>query len=535
MNNWTDQQLLQDYAGSKSETAFAELVRRHVDFVYSAALRMVCDSHLAQDVTQGVFVALAQNARQLTEHPVLSGWLHRTTRNLAANTVRSETRRRAREQEAAAMNQLQESDATWEIIAPHLDEALGELTEEDRDALLLRYFERKSSREMADILGTSEDAAKKRVSRAVERLREIFSKRRVTIGAGGLAVLISANAVQSAPIGLAAIISTALAGTVVQTSTLVATTKTIAMTTLQKSIIVGALAVAAGTGIYAAHQNSKLGHEIQTLRQQQASLTEQIQGLQQERDDATNRLAALLAENVQRESGSNQSELLRLRGEVTRLQNDANDPASAAAKALVDKVKRLRQRFEQTPGAKIPEMQYLTDQDWLQAANGDLDTELDYRRAMAVLRSTAENEFAAMLQPALNKYMAANNKQFPTDLSQLQPYFASPVDPAILQRWEITSPQTVPNIGVSSQGIVTETAPVDEVFDSRTVIGADGYGNTDFFEDGEIQKLLTGVYKAYETANNGQNPANVSQLLPYATTPEQQVAVKKAILRQSPR
>ena len=131
--------------------------------------------------------------------------------------------------------------------------------------------------------------------------------------------------------------------------------------------------------------------------------------------------------------------------------------------------------------------------------------------------------------------MAANNGQFPTDLSQLQPYFASPVDPAILQRWEITSPQTVPNIGVGSQGIVTETAPVDEVFDSRTIVGADGYGNTDYFEDGEIQKLLTGVYKAYEAANNGQNPAYVSQLLPYATTPEQEVAVKKAILRQSSR
>ncbi|HSY42328.1 MAG TPA: sigma-70 family RNA polymerase sigma factor, partial [Candidatus Acidoferrum sp.] len=496
MNSLTDQQLLRDYADRQSEAAFAELVRRHIDLVYSAALRMVCDSHLAQDVTQGVFVALAQNARQLTEHPVLSGWLHRTARNLAANTVRSETRRRTREQEAVAMNLLNETENDWETISLYLDDALCHLDEADRDALMLRYFEGKSAREMADILGLREEAAQKRVSRAVERLQEIFSKKRVAVGAGGLAALISANAVQSAPVGLAASVTAAvaLAGTTVQTSTIIAATKTIAMTTLQKSIIVGALAMAAGTGIYAAHQNSKLGREIQTLRQQQASLTGQFQGLQQERDDATNRLAALLAENAPPESGSNQLELLRLRGELTRLQNDANDPTSAAAKELVDKVKRLRQRFEQTPGAKIPEMQYLTDHDWLQAANGDLDTDLDYRRAMASLRSTAENEFAAMLQPALNKYMAANNGQFPTDLSQLQPYFASPVDPAILQRWEITSPQTVPNIGVGSQGIVTETAPVDEVFDSRTIVGADGYGNTDYFEDGEIQKLLTGVY-----------------------------------------
>src|SRR5207244_12138566 len=131
---------LRDYAGRWSEAAFAELVRRQVDFVYSAALRMVCDAHLAEDVTQSVFVALAQDARQLTDHPALSGWLHRTTQNLAANAVRSDVRRHAREQEAAAMNELlsTEPETVWEHIAPHLDEALGELNEGARDAVMLR-------------------------------------------------------------------------------------------------------------------------------------------------------------------------------------------------------------------------------------------------------------------------------------------------------------------------------------------------------------------------------------------------------------
>src|SRR5213594_961209 len=125
MDSLTDQQLLRDYTERRSEAAFAELVRRHVDLVYSAALRMVRDPHLAEDVAQGAFVALAQNARQLTDRPVLSGWLHRTAQNLAANTIRSDVRRRAREQEAAAMNELftAESDATWDSIAPHLDAA----------------------------------------------------------------------------------------------------------------------------------------------------------------------------------------------------------------------------------------------------------------------------------------------------------------------------------------------------------------------------------------------------------------------------
>src|SRR5713101_1567223 len=155
MKSLTDQQLLRGYTRRRSEAAFAELVRRHVDFVYSAALRMVRDAHLAEDVTQGVFVALAQNARQLTNRPVLSGWLHRTTQNLAAKTVRADVRRRTREQEAVAMNELlsAEPDAVWEHIAPHLDSALGELSEADRDALLLRYFQRQSAREMAQTLG----------------------------------------------------------------------------------------------------------------------------------------------------------------------------------------------------------------------------------------------------------------------------------------------------------------------------------------------------------------------------------------------
>jgi len=161
VNTQTDQQLLRDYTERRSEVAFAELVRRHVDFVYSAARRMVRDAHLAEDVTQSVFVALARNAQQLSERPVLSGWLHRTTQNLAANAVRSDVRPRAREQEVAAMNDLlsAESDVVWKNIAPHLDVALGELSEADRDALFLRYFEDKSAHEMALTLGVSDDAA----------------------------------------------------------------------------------------------------------------------------------------------------------------------------------------------------------------------------------------------------------------------------------------------------------------------------------------------------------------------------------------
>ena len=323
---------MREYAERRSEPAFGELVRRHVDLVHSAALRMVGDAHQAQDVSQAVFVALAQNARQLTAHPVLSGWLHRTAQHLAANTVRASVRRQTREQEAVAMNELlaTASEPSWETIAPHLDAALGELSEPDRDAVLLRYFEKKSAQEMAGILGISDEAAQKRVNRAVERLREFFAKRGVTIGAGGLVVVISANAVTAAPVGLAVTITTAaLAGTAVSTATLIAATKTIAMTTLQKTIITAALATAVGAGIFEAHQAAQLREQNQMLQQQQAAQDQTRQQLQQERDEAVNRLAAMNTGNAGSSNGNN--ELLKLRGEVGVLQNQVAEAGKRAA------------------------------------------------------------------------------------------------------------------------------------------------------------------------------------------------------------
>jgi RNA polymerase sigma factor (sigma-70 family) len=332
VNSLTDQQLLRDYTSDRSEVAFAELVQRHVDLVYSAALRMVCDSHLAEDVTQGVFVALAKNATQLMDRPVLSGWLHRTAQNIAAQTVRTDVRRRAREQEAAAMNELlvAEPDANWEHIAPHLDAALGELSEPDRDALLLRYFERKSAREMAQTLGISDEAAQKRVSRAVERLREFFAKHGVTVGTSGLVVVISANAVQAAPVSLAVTISAAaaLTGTTIATIATATAVKTIAMTTLQKTIVTATIAAAVGAGIYEAHQASVLKAQVQNLQQQQAPLAEQNQQLQNERDTTTNRLASM-AEEMANTKGNNE-ELLKLRGEVGVLKRQASEASQRA-------------------------------------------------------------------------------------------------------------------------------------------------------------------------------------------------------------
>ena len=218
MTGLTDHQLLRSYSAEGSEAAFAELVERHIDFVYSAALRITSDPHLAEDVTQGAFVALAQAAGKLGNGVVVPGWLYTTMRNIAGKAIRSEVRRRTREREAAAMKEVDETDSIWEQITPHLDQALGQLNEADRDALLLRYFQRQTARQIAQALGTSEEAAQKRVSRAIDRIRELLMERGVAVGADGLALGLSTLVVQTAPAALHAAI-TKSAITVASTST----------------------------------------------------------------------------------------------------------------------------------------------------------------------------------------------------------------------------------------------------------------------------------------------------------------------------
>ena len=181
------------YTRQHAEDAFAEIVRRHLDLVFSAALRQVRSPQLAEEVAQSAFTDLARNAAKLTNaaggSPVLTAWLYQVTRRTAIDVVRRESRRQLREQIATEMNAMNANAADWTHIEPLLDEAVSALDDTDRAAVLLRYFENKSLREVGQTLGTTEDAAQKRVSRAVERLREFFAKRGVTVGASGLAAV----------------------------------------------------------------------------------------------------------------------------------------------------------------------------------------------------------------------------------------------------------------------------------------------------------------------------------------------------------
>ncbi len=215
--NITDGELLRRYTRDRSEAAFEELVRRHVNLIYSAALRQVSgDAQLAEDVTQSVFTDLAGKAAQLTCHPSLTGWLYTSTRFIAANIRRTEQRRTAREQEAHAMNALLNSlapEPDWAQIRPLLDDAMHTLDEQDREAVLLRHFEHRSFAEIGGQLGLAENAARMRVARALEKLQEALRKRGVTSTALALAGLLTANGVGAAPAHLAARIArTALVG-----------------------------------------------------------------------------------------------------------------------------------------------------------------------------------------------------------------------------------------------------------------------------------------------------------------------------------
>jgi RNA polymerase sigma factor (sigma-70 family) len=347
MRDTTDVDLLRDYAEHGHEAAFRELVTRYTDLVYSAALRQLESADLAGDITQGVFLDLARKARSVSErlagYNSLAGWLHRSTRYAVLNHLR-DTRRRVSNERQAMEQLLNNAGASvdWEQIRPALDEALDGLGDEDREALLLRYFKNQDLRTVGAALGISDDAAQKRVSRAVERLREFFVKRGVTIGAGGLVAVVSANAVQAAPAGLALTISTAavLGGTAVATTATATATKAIAMTTLQKTIIGMTLTVAVGGGVYEATQASRLRDQVQMLQQQQAPLVKHIEQLQKERGESSSRITALREEN--RRLGSNTLELLRLRNEVGQIHRERTNSNQAATAKRPPAGARLR-------------------------------------------------------------------------------------------------------------------------------------------------------------------------------------------------
>ena len=254
MPDVSDMELLQDYARHGSEAAFAELVQRHVNLVYSAALRQVGIAAHAEEITQAVFVILARKAARLRLDTILEAWFYQTTRLTSLSFLRGERRRQWREQEAFMQSALQESGEPpiWNQLAPLLDEAMSRLGKTDREAVVLRYFKGKSLNEVAAALKTTEAAAQSRGHRALEKLRKYFRQRGIDSTTAAITGAISANSIQAAPVALAksitAVASAKSATASISTLTLIKGALKIMAWTKAKTAIVAASALLLATG-----------------------------------------------------------------------------------------------------------------------------------------------------------------------------------------------------------------------------------------------------------------------------------------------
>lgn len=313
----SDHELLKRFVKDQSEPAFRRMVDRHLNLVFATARRIVGSPHLAEEVAQGVFMLLARKAGEIQPHQPLAGWLYHTARHHSLNVTRAEGRRRQREHTAAIAMETNAPQPEPAWIAAELEDAMDDLPNEDRDALVLRFLDNRPLREVGTELGISEEAARKRVGRALEKLRGIFGKRGVALSAGLLSTTLTGQAATVAPAALGATITaTALSQlAAVSTATIATIHTTSIMTTLfnlKTAAVVLGVAAVTGTSTYLAKENEadRLRAENRTLNQNYTGLTAKQQQAMSEiqlRDKEIARLKKDIAD------------LPRLRGEVDRL------------------------------------------------------------------------------------------------------------------------------------------------------------------------------------------------------------------------
>lgn len=297
--------LLKEYVQNGSQEAFKEIVQNHLPLVWSTARRQVRDSHLAEDVAQQVFSLLAQKAQTLSEDVILSGWLYRATVHTASRIQRQEHRRVAREQHAANLMTDSPQESAWSQIEPLLDSAMLQLDERDRDAIVLRFFENKSLKDVGAAMGINDDAAQKRLSRAVEKLRQYFAQHGQIVSATTLTASLGVGAVQPAPAALL----TSITATAVS-SLPVATTVTLLPWTMIKPVAatIALVGLVATAGVQR-KANQSLRAELDETRAKLTALSE----------------APPTSSVLASPKPIDDTELLRLRGEVARLRSVATE------------------------------------------------------------------------------------------------------------------------------------------------------------------------------------------------------------------
>src|SRR4051812_21621951 len=329
------QELLRHYVANGSEDAFRELVLRYVDLVYSTAVRLVNgDSNLAEDICQTVFIDLARKARTLPPDVKLGGWLHRDTCFVASKVRRAEGARKRRELEAMEMNEPKEH-ANLEKVAPVLDEAINQLNDEDRAAILLRFFERLDFHAIGEALGSSEAAAQKRVSRALGKLQGLLKQRGVTFSGAALATALTAEAVTKAPSIFVATLPGAVLATASTSGHALIFTQIMAMTKSKAGIISALVLAGAITSLIVQRQ------AMRALAAQEKS-SEQFAGQIAKLTSENDRLSKMADSSHTQKSQLD--ELQRLRSEAERLRAEAKDLT-----ALQKRESEMKHRQAQEP------------------------------------------------------------------------------------------------------------------------------------------------------------------------------------------
>jgi RNA polymerase sigma factor (sigma-70 family) len=336
VNMAEDAELLRDFAATRSEAAFAEFVRRHIDAVYSAALRrMGDDQHLAEDVTQHVFAAVARKAAAVARHPAPGAWLYVTTRHEAANAVRTEQRRKRREKEAMAMQELEPPSDTppdWRRVGPVLDASIDRLGGEDRTAILLRYVENRPFAEIGRVLQLSEDAARMRVVRALDRLQVMLKRRGIDSSAAALGLALSSELVRAAPAALPlAVTTTSVASSAATGGTTSALLQLMTTTKAGVTLATAGLLVVIGTAThqYRSHDAAEL--DLAAAQADNARAQARLSSAEAESRDLkrqTNEAAAKLAERMKDAS------LQATMRPPSRGSADPKDPLTAGAAFL---------------------------------------------------------------------------------------------------------------------------------------------------------------------------------------------------------
>jgi RNA polymerase sigma factor (sigma-70 family) len=350
-----DRELLRAYVRDGSEEAFATLARRYLDLVYSSAMRQLNDADQARDVAQAVFLLLARKAASLGPETVLAGWLYRTARFVSLEALRAEKRRRLREEKmASALHDEISSEELWAQVSPHLDEAMAEIPEADRNSIVLRYFEDLPVREVGAKLGLSEEAAKKRVHRALEKLRAVLAHKGIKSSSSLLGTALVASAVQPTPAAMAAVIVPALAvpGAAAALPVKILVKGTLEMMTYAKvqasTAALAVLLMIGGTG-YVGVQH------VQALQEQSRGEAELNQMFDKpgERTAAHSQLLAQAQAENQR-LREQARELYRLRDTLTQLRAQLRAPsASANALNLRDAPREFQESAE-----RLMELQY---------------------------------------------------------------------------------------------------------------------------------------------------------------------------------